>query len=271
MLDRAQLHPIEYADLTRVGPAGDGGYVVPADQLAQCRLLLSLGVNDDWSFDRDFVARVPGLRVVGVDHTVGPELFRRRLLRSLFKLPGYALIAHSRKLRHYRRWLAVSIDYFRFFREPHRHIRKMVAATNGPQQITIAQLIADYGGGPGAGADVFLKMDIEGWEYECIDDIVANAGRIRCIAAEFHNLDTRSEVFNRAIAAIGQKFRLVHIHGNNFTRYDTTNDFPSTVEITWVNKSLIPDPVVPSTRSYPVTGLDYPNDPEATDPVLQFG
>jgi hypothetical protein len=270
MLNRAALHPVQYDELIRVGPDGDGGYVVPGDQLAQCKLLLSLGVNDDWSFDRDFVARVPDLRVVGVDHTVGPDLFRRRLLRSLFKLPGYALILHRRKLRHYRRWLAVSIDYFRFFREPHRHVRKMVAASNGPEQITITQLITDHAGSTAA-PDVFLKMDIEGWEYECIGDILRNAERIRCLAAEFHHLDTRTDAFNRAMAALAGKFSLVHIHGNNFTAYDRANDFPSTVEITWVNKSLMPAGARPSTRSYPASGLDFPNDPDAADPALHFG
>ena len=272
MLNKAQLRPIRYAPLIRVGPAQDGGYVVPADQLSGCGLLLSLGLNDDWSFDREFVARNPRLRVIGVDHTVGPALFARRLLRSLLKLPGYAVIRHREKIDHYRRWLRVSFDYFRFFRGRHHHLRKMVGTRDDDVGVTLATLIrmADSVDAT-APPDIFLKMDIEGSEYDCLDDILRHAGRIRCIAAEFHHLDTRTDDFNRAIAALAQHFHLVHIHGNNFSRFDTRTQFPSAVEITWVNKSLVAEPVSPSALGYPVTGLDFPNDSHAPDHPLSFG
>lgn len=270
MLDKKLLHPVSCEPMVRLGPPRDGGYVVPGGQVEQCRLLLSLGLNDDWSFDRACVAANPGLAVVGVDHSVGPLLFLGRILRSLFKIGGYALLLRRRKVRTYRAFLDNALDYFRFFRPPHLHLKRMVAGSEGPGQITVAQLIRDYAPAGSAGLDVFLKMDIEGAEYAAIGDIAAAAGRIRCIAAEFHHLDTRTAQFNAALQALDRDFAVVHVHANNHCPYDAAIAFPSTVEISWINRRLLPAAAPPSPLRYPRPGLDFPCDPNKPDFGLAF-
>ncbi len=269
MLDKNLLHPVACETLVRVGPPKDGGYVVPGDQLRRCRLLLSLGVNDDWNFDRACVEAVNGLKVVGVDHTVGPWLFLRRIVHGAWKMAVYTLRRRPDKVRAYRAWRDSGLDYFRFFREPHCHLRKMVAGSDGPGRITVSRLLAEY---PSAQAepDVFLKMDIEGSEYEAIADIVATAARIRCIAAEFHYLDQRTEQFNRAMHELRREFLPVHVHGNNYGPYDTPNDFPATIEVCLVNRRLLPAESVLSRHAYPRAGLDFPCNPEKPDFALVF-
>ncbi|QTL36944.1 hypothetical protein [Pseudoalteromonas viridis] len=95
------------------------------------------------------------------------------------------------------------------------------------------------------------------------------AERINVVAAEFHHLDTHTEHFNQFIAAMSERFHVVHIHGNNYGRYVDTIDFPETVEITFINKTLMPD-ARPSPHSYPVAGLDFPNNPKKPDYSLAF-
>jgi hypothetical protein len=270
MLDKPLLHPLDCEPMVRLGPPRDGGYVVPGGQVEQCRLLLSLGVNDDWSFDRACVAANPRLVVVGVDHSVGPGLFFGRILRSLFKIGGYGLLLRRRKVRTYRAFLANALDYFRFFRAPHRHLRLMVAGSDGPGQVTVARLIREHAPVAGAEPDVFLKMDIEGGEYAAIGDIAAAAPRIRCIAAEFHDLHTRTAEFNAALRALDRDFAVVHVHANNHCPYDAAIGFPATVEISWINRRLLPAGTPPSPHAYPRAGLDYPCDPNKPDYGLAF-
>ena len=45
--------PMKFDDLIRVGKSFDGGYVMPSRALEASRSVLSLGVNDDWSFEEE--------------------------------------------------------------------------------------------------------------------------------------------------------------------------------------------------------------------------
>ena len=212
-IDRHQLRPIEHPGLIRLGLPRDGGYVVPEAEVRNATVLLSLGMNQDWSFDRAFVAANAGARVIGVDHSVGPSLFARQIAGSLLDIPLDSL----RNRRHVRKDIAVlrnSIDYFLFFGARHRHIRKRVARNDSASAVSVASL-CDMAGA-NSGRTVFLKMDIEGAEYDLVPDIVGCEGRINCLVVEFHPLSKRVGVFNRSVAQLLEHFRIVHIHGNNY-------------------------------------------------------
>ena len=61
-VDRRRLHPRVRHDLVRLGLPRDGGYVVPAEAIASTRVLLSLGMKEDWSFELAFVSANPAIR-----------------------------------------------------------------------------------------------------------------------------------------------------------------------------------------------------------------
>ena len=48
-------------DLLRIGKNYDGGYLISSKDLHRSDFLISLGINDDWSFEKDFLNlnRVP--------------------------------------------------------------------------------------------------------------------------------------------------------------------------------------------------------------------
>jgi hypothetical protein len=267
-LDRKQLRPVDYPGLIRLGVPKDGGYVVPEAHVRRSTVLLSLGMKQDWSFEKDFVAAGAGARVIGVDPSVGPQLFARQIVLSLFKILGGGLGGKRRSIRKHVAVLRNSLDYFWFFGVRHRHVRKRVSGTLSATDITLARLleIANAEGRHG----VFLKMDVEGSEYAVIPDIVSCEGRINGIVAEFHDLSRKPAVFNRAIAQLLQHFRIVHIHGNNYSTYDSQLDFPNAVEITFVNTALHADAPTPSPREYPTPGLDFPNLQTRPDYRLRF-
>jgi hypothetical protein len=268
-LDKSLLRPLDYPGLTRLGTASDGGYVIPADQIAGCQYLVSLGLGKNWQFDVEFASRNPLAKIVSVDHTVGPRRFLTEMLQSSFKAPAYALAGRMEKSRKHAARLRNSLNYFTFFHGPHRHLKKRVAHADSALDISLDRIFASL---PTSGAihDCLLKMDIEGSEYEVIDDIVRHQRRIRCLAAEFHELDTRTADFNAAVSSLREHFALVHIHGNNYGAYDDHIDFPVSAELTFVNKSLIKRPLALATCSYPRPGLDVPNNPAIADYALSL-
>ena len=270
-MNRARLRPIACPGLVRLGPRADGGYVVPQAAVDRTALLLSLGVKQDWSFERDFVARNPQARVVGVDPSVGPGLFARQAIASLKGLAGAVAPTRRRERRRHAAVLARSIDYFRFFGPRHRHLRLRVAAEGDEETtVTLAQLLARVGDGL-APYSVFLKMDIEEGEYEVMPQVAAHADRLNCVVVECHAIGRRARQFEEAVERLGTRFRIAHVHANNYGGYADAVGLPEVLEVTFVNEALLSGPAEPSPHAYPRPGLDWPNAPSRPDVELDFG
>ncbi len=91
------------------------------------------------------------------------------------------------------------------------------------------------------GANLFIKMDIEGAEYDVLRDIIESGDSILGFAFEFHDLDSRWEEFTNAMTLLMQQYAVVHIHGNNYRGLVPGTSIPSVVEVSFVNKSLLSD------------------------------
>ena len=44
-------------NLTRLGRGNDGGYLIPKEDIERSEILISFGINDDWSFEKDFYSQ----------------------------------------------------------------------------------------------------------------------------------------------------------------------------------------------------------------------
>jgi len=267
-LDKGLLHPRAYPKLTRLGREIDGGYAVPEDQITHCDLLVSLGLNDDVSFDVDFLERNPQTRAVGVDSQVGWWFLVRRIVHTGWGRIRHTFTGNTRKRLAHAESFRGCFTLARLYRAPNARLKKWVGNRSGPNHIRLAEILDQF---PGTRPhDVFLKMDIEGAEYDVVPDIVSGSDRIRCIAAEFHYLDERVAEVNEALKALDEHFIVVHVHGNNFSPIDPVSEFPVAVEITWLNRAVA-DPDLPlSSASYPLAGLDRPCDPSREDHPLVF-
>jgi hypothetical protein len=267
VLDRQRLLPRVRHDLIRLGPPKDGGYVVPAEAVEQTTVLLSLGMKDDWSFETAFVAARGGARVIGVDPSVGPRFFARQIVASVAGIMKASVSGRKRQRIRDVATLRNAVDYFWFFRVRHRHVAKLVAATEGEGRVTLDGLMALAGD---TGHRVFLKMDIEGSEYGLIAGILEHHQRLNCVVVEFHRVGQSVERFNDAIATLQRQFQIVHVHGNNYSPYDTQHDFPETVEVTLIHNDLMRQPAAAASWAYPRPGLDFPNLPSQPDHRLRF-
>ncbi|MEW6143612.1 MAG: FkbM family methyltransferase [Thermodesulfobacteriota bacterium] len=118
-------------------------------------------------------------------------------------------------------------------------------------------------------ASVFIKMDIEGWEYQSLPGLEDYFDRITGIAVEFHHVDTMLEDVCRSVSNLEKSLDIVHVHINNGGVIDERG-IPDTVEMTFENKRLNQEPTRSSERTYPVDGLDFPNVTDRKDYKLEF-
>lgn len=266
-LNKLNLKPLAYERLIRLGNKFDGGYVIPEDQIENSSLLLSLGINDDWLFDKQFQHLNPDCRVVGVDYTVGLWFIIKKTMQYTPKTIINTVLMRKYKRDKYFIRLLNCLFFYSFFRKNNVFLRKKVAKETNDLDVSLADLINAHS--TCAPHSVFLKMDIEGGEYDVLDDLMMKSKQIRVIAAEFHNLDTRTAEFNHFIDKILEKFVVVHVHGNNYGAFSETINFPESVELTLVNKDLV-DKMEFTNHSYPRKDLDFPNNPRKEDYSLIF-
>ena len=250
-------------EVLRIGGPNDGGYVVGAKSLARTRSLLSLGISSEWSFDSDFLSRRPDISYVGCDRASG----------SLVHLAG--------ALRAMRRSLAISeafgilgraVDFAKLvpplsLSRRRRFVRKWVRAvpTAGSTEVAFADLAQSLR----SDWPMFLKMDIEGGEYELFPLIVAllasEPESISGMCIEFHEVGTRIEEIRGILGNLEPMFSVVHLHANNFV--PLINGFPDAVEIT-----LAPRGDTERTRltNLPRLEVDSPNSSQLPDFRLFF-
>ncbi len=269
VLNKRLLKPRPIAGLRRIGSPHDGGYVIPDGLISRTRVLLSLGISDDWSFESAFQKVQPSVRVVGVDGSVGYGHFFIKGLCSWFKVLFYLSILNADRLRKHAARLAVSRDFFRFFKGNNSFLKKWVGRDCGERSISLTRLLEEHGA-EGSPPGLFLKIDIEGSEYEVLDQLLPLSDRVLGVVVEFHRLGSRIDQFNSLLERVCGKFTVVHAHGNNYAPYLEEHAFPDTVEATFVNASLMTELAPGPERPGPIYGLDAPNDPARADHPLKF-
>ena len=72
-------------DLIRIGRDNDGGYLVCQSDVDNSDLLISLGISDDWSFEKDFKLK-QDVEIFAYDASVNEQVFLKRFLKSLVKV-----------------------------------------------------------------------------------------------------------------------------------------------------------------------------------------
>jgi|WetSurMetagenome_2_1015567.scaffolds.fasta_scaffold50989_2 hypothetical protein len=147
--------------------------------------------------------------------------------------------------------------------------RKMVSPVQGPEQVTLADLIQVHDRGDER-PNIFLKIDIEGWEWPVFDVTWATLlGRVRQITGEFHGFEWlvypewRRRV-GRVFHKLTSRFSLVHVHANNYALCSTFGDVtvPNVLELTFANRNFYL--FGESSESFPGP-LDMPCNPASAD------
>ena len=239
-----ELLEIYDVDLTkiRIGEKRDGGYIALEELCAKTNFLYSFGIGDDVKFELDFAERFPATKILLFDSTIDklPETH-----------PNFA----------FYRWGI------------------------GPEQPDLIY----------AEDSSILKMDVEWCEWDALINIPVDVlKQFEQVLVEFHivhavpqlYLTPYFEAFYRtifdkyvnerlfrmyyaALRKLSDSFYIFHIHPNNSLPADACENhiFPPLLEVSFVRKDLVN--AVPSTESFPVRGLDFPNKPDRPDVSLE--
>lgn len=173
------LKPIKTPNLIRFGGKLDGGYVVDLEIVKKCNNLITLGLGPNWSFELDYLSKNKKNKVHIYDHKVSsyPYIkaigkYFRRLITFRTTFEGFT--TRVKNFYNFKKFL-YSKD-INFFKECIAYpIKKKIDADIEKvfSRINIEE-------------DVILKSDIEGSEYEIIDQILKFSNRINMLIFEFH-------------------------------------------------------------------------------------
>lgn len=271
-----QLHdyrPVALPDLVRLGRAHDGGYVLPARCVDESSRLVAFGISGDWSFESAFLERNGSARALALDASVSSRGFRHAG-RSAF-VRGARLLA-TLKVRAAREAVSEAREYHRMARDLDRvfdgrravFLPRFILRSTTPDAVGWADLrehplLAGQSG-------LFVKMDVEGDEYEVLPEMRGDFARLTGMVIEFHDLADRWSSFVDLMALLGRHFAVAHVHGNNYRPLIPGTSTPSVLEISLVNRDLLDGTPTRSTHAYPIPGLDMPNDRSKPDYPL-FG
>jgi hypothetical protein len=244
-------------------------------------LLVSFGINDDWSFEHAFLQQNPSARVIGVDGSVSPSIFAKRAASELsavasavsrFKL-GEALDRAALAGRNLR----LSRDFAGFFRGRGRtFVNKFVlseAESASTSSTSWRRLSSDCDmemACSSAPLGLFLKMDIEGAEYAVLPDAIDDLSMANGIAIEFHECGANWTQFTALLRRLRTDFVVAHIHGNNWRGLIEGTRTPDMLEISLINRRMLRETIKPSMARYPRGGLDTPNRADRPDFALDF-
>jgi hypothetical protein len=105
---------------------------------------------------------------------------------------------------------------------------------------------------------ITLKMDVEGAEWDAFDSL-ESFDNIHVLVMELHDLCNQPRSL---LIRISSYFECFHVHGNNYC--GMSGPLPNTVEVTFIARHLINEPVSLDNAPYPGE-LDCPNSPGAPD------
>ncbi len=238
-------------ECVRLGKDNDGGYLVETQSIQKAHHLLSFGLCDDWSFEKDFLKRheVP---LDAYDHTLTKKFLLGRWVLTFLKMFIFRKSIFS-VFRNFWKFL----DYLAFFRKDRNHHRKKIGY-DSTSSLSLDRILTDTV----HDFPLFLKADIEGGEYRILDSLLTHSEKVCGLVIEFHDVDLHQRRIEKFIESF--PLELVHIHGNNCGDSDPAGD-PVTLEMTFAhNPRKVSDEI-----SLPHV-LDQPNTPKQKEVVLRF-
>ena len=256
------LRPKHTKNLVRFGVNKDGGYIVDSLIINKINHLVSFGMAEEFSFEIDFLNDKKSNTLQIYDHTVNHKNYILRILK-VFK----RLILFKKNLRDLIAEVSKYIKFIKFINNKRVSFYplKITSVINNNNEIDLDGVFSKI---EKSIDDIAIKIDIEGDEYNIMEKIFKYSQKINTILIEFHNINKKNDIFLNQMKKLSQVFDIIHIHGNNHELIQL-DGFPNVIEITLINKKNNLD-FVKQPISFPIEGLDYPNNPLSADIEINF-
>ena len=197
--------------LVRLGRDNDGGYLVGSRAINESEILISFGINDDWSFEKDFLKK-NNIKILCYDKTYVLDILKKKLL---FNLKSF-----FKKFRFFKIFKNI-LNIFEFINLK----KKIIFLKKEIKAGDLTKIINEINSNK-----IFIKIDIEGGEYEILEEILINQTKFTCLIIEFHKFDINEEIIINFKKNLN--LELTHIHPNNYSVLNEKND-PTVVEMTF--------------------------------------
>ncbi|WP_440670950.1 FkbM family methyltransferase [Candidatus Pelagibacter sp. HIMB1483] len=236
----------DLSNLVRLGRKYDGGYVIDKRVIAKTKVIISCGLEAEWSFEREFQKYNRNCKIIAFDHTVDKNFWINRFVKDFISL------LLLKKIKFYQIFDVFKyLEYSSFFGGKNKHYLKKIVSKKKDKnkQITITEAI-------GENKDIVLKIDIEGDEYKVLKEVNRNFDKLNLVIIEFHDLQKNLKKIKSFIKKT--KLKNIHINVNNYGMFKM-NDAPQTIEMTLINPNKFKIKNTKTKRSYPINGLDFKN------------
>ena len=231
-------------DIIRLGTNYDGGYLVERSSMLNSKYLFSFGISTNWDFEKDFIS-INNIEFLALDGSVSHHFWDNLIISKIKRL------SLSKAIKIWNQ----KISFYRFFNEKN-FVSKYIGKSL-PNSLSFTEVINKV-----KSNNIFFKIDIEGSEYEILNEILYHQNNIIGLCIEFHNCNAYFDKIQKFIKNF--KLELVHIHANNYEQ-PLNNYFPNILEITFAKNPK----VIGEYKELPHS-LDMPNRSKDDDIVLKF-
>ena len=255
------LRPIKQKNLFRLGNKSDGGYVMEKKTLTNASHLLSFGVGDNWSFEKDCLKINKKLQIYMDDHTIDIKVFFRLFFKNFrrfitFRSSFNNIIETFKVLKNYLELKSFSkrknIVYYPF---------KITNQSQNKYEKSINNELKNL-------KNVVIKCDVEGDEYGLFKYLFNDLKKIDMMVIEFHWVEKNFTKFKELIKKFQKSHSIIHFHVNNNSKYNQ-NKLPDFVEITFLIKQKADKKYVYK-NCLPNENLDFPNNLKLPDYKIYF-
>ena len=242
-----EFKPKKNYSLIRLGRNNDGGYLIGYNTVQNAQSLISFGILDDCSFEKDFKNKNL-VDIFCFDHTDYKSYWIRRIYNDL----GASI--YNFNFSFLKNTILRYFEFKKFFKEKKNFLfKKNIIKGSLKELLECTNLIKK---------PLLIKIDIEGSEYRLLDEILFYQKFLTGLVIEFHDVDLNKD----KIIDFSNKLNLelVHIHANNFGGVDSKNN-PLVLEISYSRnpKKIGNFPKIPNV-------LDRPNDTKRREVNLIF-
>ncbi len=271
--DTELLRCIPCSDLIRVGRDKDGGYILPSRVLNYSNSLISGGIYTDWSFEEEFISRanINSFFLVDRDSSVSSQY--KKLIDYL---KGKKVSSFSKIFQLMHFFYNVPRLFFVRRKFSKKFIDAYLTFSNSinVQEDRMTSLPSLLNRLPQKDDEkaIFLKLDIEGSEWEIIDDIVSLAPFLTGLALEVHDLDEMPYKLDNLVKLLSENgLKIVHVHPNNAGGFCKGTSLPRLLEITFLNSKLFSKDELKANLLEPfhyLHNLDKACDPKQPEMIL---
>ena len=128
---------VDNKDLIRIGSIDDGGYVVPVETVKLSNSLLSLGISDNWDFEKDFLKKSSAY-VFAYDYSVNSNFWISKFKKDLIKFLQLKIFKPKKLYKMFQ-----YIDFLIFFKMNKKNRFYLKKIGNNEDSINLNQIIKD--------------------------------------------------------------------------------------------------------------------------------